>query len=616
MAKNNLSAEEQSKIIQHVTNFKQDILQATENLRNVWLELYKNYRLFKAQDKKAWQSKLWIPKTFTAIEQIASRTTAHNPKFNLKALQSSALQFYTANQAEIDETIATNKEAEINPEVVPKEMPEPKVMSSRDILEAYLLYVFTEQKLKQKIRLWDKGRLIYGTYHVKISTDVLTETRKSKKKKDDGSYEEVEEEIFKNVLPDINVVDVFDFLIHPFERSVDEAYGVIHKRDDVSLNELDDETYFNLDLISSERSSGLDLEPEELEKRNIIATNVQKKIKKDSFCLNEYWGKYSKTGKPEDEKEYIITVVDDALVIRCEENELKDPNGKPVRPFVAMHDQPVPGEYYAIGDAEPIMSLQKEMNDLRNLRQDYNNQALYPEWMVRKGSGINPFQLVHKPNNIILVDDMQSLEPVPKDLVPQSGYREEESLNQDIQETTSTTNFASPGATSAFTDTATGAAIRQEEQNTRMKLKVEYLDDAVSELGRKILLIVGHELEDNIEIPDEDNFHTVYKDAFKKMAEGFSPQVVSGSMAADTPSERRNEAIARGNIALQYAQAGVPVNLEAEYKNIMSEGFKVGDTDSLLKEAPPQGTPEGGAPLMEAPAPEQPNPELDGPPKI
>ena len=187
MAKSNLSAEQQSKIVGHVNNFKTEVNQATTSMRKVWLELYKNYRLFKARGKKDWQSKLWIPKTFTAIEQIASRTTAHNPKFNLKALQSSALQFFTANQADIDEAIAQNEASKLDPAEVPTDVPEPETMSSRDVLEAYLMYVFTEQKLKSKIRLWDKGRLIYGKYHVKISTDVLTEKRVKKEKLEDGS---------------------------------------------------------------------------------------------------------------------------------------------------------------------------------------------------------------------------------------------------------------------------------------------------------------------------------------------------------------------------------------------------------------------------------------------
>jgi hypothetical protein len=376
---------------------------------------------------------------------------------------------------------------------------------------------------------------------------------------------------------------VFDLLVHPSEESIDTAYGVIHKRDEVCIDELDEETYFNLDLI---RYSGTEanMVPEEVQKRSVIMSTGDLKINKDSFVLDEYWGKFSLTGKTKDEKEYIISVADGKLLVRFEENEVEDEKGNPVRPFVAMHDQPVPGEYYAIGEAEPIMSLQEEINQLRNTRVDFNNSVLYPEWLIRKGSGINPFQLVHKPNNIILADNLNDIQPLQKSTVPQSGYQEEEFINRDIQDTTSTTSFSQPGATSAFTDTATGAAIRQEEQNTRIKLKVEYLDDAVGELGRKILILAAEAIQDSIEIPNEDEFIKIYKDTFKKIARGFNPVVISGSMAADTPGERRNEAIARGNLALQYAQAGVPVDLKKEFLNIMKEGFGVKDEESLLGE--------------------------------
>jgi hypothetical protein len=491
---------------------------------------------------------------------------------------------FTTNQDEIDEALAVKKAVEEGDrDITPlAKMPEPKTMSSRDILEAYLLYVFTENQLKKKIRLWDKGRLIYGSYHIKLEPKILTETRKKTRTTEEGE-EETEEAIFKNILPDVNIVDVFDFLIHPDEQDVDSAYGVIHKRDNTSINELDDETYFNLDLIDSSKSRP-DMTPEELEKRQTVQDAVQAKVNKNRFTVYEYWGKYSLTGEPKDEKDYIITTVNDCIVVRFEENEVKDPRGNAIKPFVAMHDQPVPGEYYAIGEAEPIMSLQEEINNIRNTRVDFNNSVLYPEWLVRKGSGINPFQLVHKPNNIILADNLNDIQPLPHSIVPQSGYQEEEFINRDIMDTTSTTNFAQPGATSAFTDTATGASMRQSEQNTRMKLKIDYLDDAISELGRKILIFAAHYIEDSIEIPNEDDFIKIYKDTFKKIAEGFNPVVVSGSMAADTPGERRNEALARGNISLQYHGAGVPVDLTKEYLNIMKEGFNVRDEESLLGE--------------------------------
>lgn len=585
--KNPLNPAQEAAAIQHVISYKREIIDATARLRSLWLELYRNYRIFKSQDKKEWQSKLWIPKTFTVIEQIASRTTAHNPKFNLRALQASALEYFTSNQAEIDEALASEEAAAEDILMVPKPKPEPNVISSRDILDAYLTYVFTERKLKKKIRLWDKGRLTYGTYHIKIDKGIVTHKKKYERENEEtGETEEIEEEYFAGILPDIYTIDVFDFLIHPLEEDLDTAYGVIHHADEKTINEFDENTYFNLDKLKNFISStSFGDVSEKVIKDNHIAQDSAKKINKNSFSIDEYWGKFSLTGDPADEKEYIITVAGEKELIRFEENENQDPAGCYVRPFVAMHDQPVPGEYYAIGEAEPIMSLQEEVNHIRNTRVDFNNSILFPEWIVRKGSGINPFQLVHKPNNIILADDPSDLRPVEKPSIPQSGYQEEEMLNRDIQDVSATTNYAQPGATSAFTDTVTGASMRTQEQSTRMRLKIEYLDDAVAELGRKILLIAAHEIEGDIDIPNknkEDSFISVYKDSFKKMAKSFSPQVVTGSMAADTPSEKRNEAIARGNISMQYAQAGVPVNLPNEYKNIMEAGFNVKDIDSLL----------------------------------
>lgn len=610
--KNPLNPTEEQAVVAHLVRHKTEIETATKRLRSLWLELYKNYRIFKASNKKDWQSKVWVPKTFTVIETIASRTTAHNPKFTLRALQSSALEFFTSNQKEIDEAIASGKEAELDIKKVPKPMPEPKVTSAQDILEAYLTHVFTENKLKHKIRLWDKGRLTYGSYHIKIDPNIIT-TKRLRKEEDEKEEREIEEEVFKSILPNVYTIDVFDFYIHPLEENLDTAYAVGHKRDEVTINELDEDTYFNQEKVEElcGNSVMVDSVSEKLSKDTMVTQNATKKIKKDSFGLYEYWGKYSLTGNPEDEKEYIISMVDNAVVVRFEENTNEDANGNPVRPFVAMHDQPVPGEYYAIGEAEPIMSLQEELNSLRNTRGDYNNSVLYPEWVVRKNSGINPFQLVHKPNNIIQANEMSDIQSLQKSAVPQSGYQEEEIINRDIQDVSATTNYAQPGATSAFTDTVTGASMRTKEQSTRMQLKIEYLDDAVAELGRKILLIAAHNVQGDLEIPKGENeFLTIYSEAFKKMARGFSPQVVTGSMAADTPSEKRNEAIARGNISMQYAQAGVPVNLANEYKNIMESGFNVKDMDSLLGDTTAKPVLEEGA--QDPNAQQQPPPQEGG----
>lgn len=170
MAVNNLSPEQEEKVIGHVTSYARQIHDSTQRLRKTWLVLYKNYRRFRTEGKKAWQSKLWIPKTFEVIEKIAARTTAHNPRFFLKALQPSALEEFTINQDEIDEALARNKEAELDEEVTPLPVPQPLVMQSKDVFRSYLDFVWREQGLNMTIKLWDKDRLIYGSSHVKIES--------------------------------------------------------------------------------------------------------------------------------------------------------------------------------------------------------------------------------------------------------------------------------------------------------------------------------------------------------------------------------------------------------------------------------------------------------------
>jgi len=97
----------------------------------------------------------------------------------------------------------------------------------------------------------------------------------------------------------------------------------------------------------------------------------------------------------------------------------------------------------------------------------------------------------------------------------------------------------------------------------------------------------------SVEEDGEQTFLGIYKDHFKKMAPLFRPVVVSGSTSADTPTEKRNDAIAKGNIAQTFAAAGVPVDLKFFFEDIMRDGFNITQTEQLFTQpdAAPGGLP-------------------------
>lgn len=110
----------------------------------------------------------------------------------------------------------------------------------------------------------------------------------------------------------------------------------------------------------------------------------------------------------------------------------------------------------------------------------------------------------------------------------------------------------------------------------------------MSRLGYKLLQEAYDNMEWNIRVKKKDwsGFREVNKEAFKNALSKYDIRIEAWSSSFDSVEQRRDDAIARMNLALQVAQAGVPVDLKSAYENVMST-FEWVDTTKLFVQQMP-----------------------------
>jgi hypothetical protein len=332
---------------------------------------------------------------------------------------------------------------------------------------------------------------------------------------------------------------------------------------------------------------------------------------------------------PEDEAEYVITAVwqdgNFVDIIRLEEN----PYG--FRPFVKFDDHVVQGEFYSVGEVEPLEGLQIEYNNLRNARIDFNNAVNYPEWMYNLNAGINPSSLVHRPNNMIGVElpigtDINTvLRTVEKPVQPQSSYAEESQLNRDFQTLSQTVDYTDRGGAQGFASTATGVASRDAERTQQINNVVRHLESSISKIGNMWLQLADHFVDDEITIrrertmddvereteevgeenvaPLEDvkeKFTKISGEIFKDIVENYTVKVEAGSTTAYSAIGKAQDAVNIGNTAAQFAQMGVPIDTTKIFLDILKDSYHKSNAESYIKQPEqPPGMPGMGQPPQE-----------------
>lgn len=573
----------------------------SSRLKDKWIDWYKMYRVFENQEKLPGQSNIFIPKIFEIIEKKGPAVVANDPKFLVRPRTNTANSY---------------------------------IGSIRDTLGFW----WDEDNMRGKLELWIKESLIYGVGLAKV--DWYQETRWEKRtevKVDEKTLEVTEVPIEEEVLiferPTLNLRSIFDIKVDPRVESFQDGVGIIDIIKDLRWADLiENEDYDFSDLkgiepkqLTDDRyADEHDREMDEDKGVNALIGEIDE----NRITIAEFWGLFSKTEDAKDEKEYIITTVmvdgKPTYVIRVEENRLD------FRPFVKIDDRKMRGEFYSIGEVEPLEGVQIEYNNLRNSRIDFNNSINYPEWIYNKNANINPAHLIHRPNNIIPVDlplgsDIRSvLRPVDKPVQPVSGYNEEAQMNRDFQTISQTIDFTDRGGSQGFTNTATGIKSRDIQVGLQAGNIIKHLEDAISEVGKMWLVLAEKFAEDELmirrkreeidmemsnisleEIPEK--FTKIDKSVLKEAIYNYTVRVEAGSTTSYTTQGRAQDAVNVANTAAQFAALGVRINLEKVFKDILRDSFFKSNPEEYIMAPQPQqmlspgmegqqgeGTPTGG----------------------
>jgi len=396
-------------------------------------EYYKQYRSYVAEtDKTTNRSNLFIPYTYHIIETVV-------PKLILSVFTSRPY-------------------VKTMPLGLPSELREKRAEKMNKLLD----YQF-----QQKIHLMPictdvfKTAAIYGTAVTKQSWDfrerevIKRRNRVVNGAPIEGLYDDVLVKSVTNDDPKVTLIPLLDFFFDPACTSIEDSRYDIHRYWE-DLNELQEkkdqapDLYKNIDKLDEKDEVGATSE-DMLASIGISAG----KNKRKGIEIWEYWT-----------DGWVVKVANKDMVIYSARN----PYFHMKKPFARWVDNPVPGEFYGIGEVEAIKVLQEELNTTRNQRIDNVSFVLNKMWKILRGANVDTTQLVSRPAGFIEVDELNDIEEVTFEDVTQSAYQEEAVIKADMDRTTGV-NDTERGTQTSRRETATTMSILANAGNERFKLK-------------------------------------------------------------------------------------------------------------------------------------------------
>lgn len=440
--------------------------------------------------------------------------------------------------------------------------------------------IFDKYNLLEWTRLWAKGMVNYWVWFAKVVTKY--EISRSIEKVDeteiiiDNGVEvevPVKEKIKEKVASQYSIIEPVswtDLYYDPRYVQFQDMPAVIEVVGWVRLSEIKkNKDYINVDKL--EDISKLDRNSwsykEDVQQIVWLTMTGTPIVDKNNLNLKEYYWLWDRKDNG-DERLYKISVVNDMLCIGIE--EITNIPYEQIRCFEDTETN------FSTWFLETILGLQQEMNYKKNAASEYINHALNRSYIRSPNSWINPKKLISKPNNIIptnkTVDDaMKNLQELPHRQLDASYFQEQNDFERQIQWQTFTIDTNNSQNQQGLTNTATGMRIKFFESNVVIDEVRKHYEKGLENIAYKLLTEIAENMDENITIKAlwDDSFREINQEAIKNSLEKFEIKVEAGSSSYDSIENRRDEAIAKGNIALQYAWAGVPVNLEEVFKDTL-----------------------------------------------
>jgi len=526
-----------------------------------FVEYYKLYRSYiDEKDKREHGANLFIPYTFHVIETVTPKV--------------------------VNSLFSTRPYVQTIPLGVDNKTREQRSEKMNKLLD----YQF-QQKIKLVPKITDviKTALMYGTAITKQGwkfkkKNIITKKPKKVLNIELPIYTEVMEEVVVNDEPMIQNIPITDFFFDPAGTDIDDCRYCIHRyyEDLHVLKEKQQKGFFkNVDKLDKDTTYIGDSETDMLTHIGLSNTENRKK----GVEILDYWT-----------DDWRVIVANRSVVIYSGRN----PYYHMKKPFARWIDTPVPNEFYGIGEIEPIVHLQQELNTTRNQRIDNVSLIINKMYSIIKGSGIDPNQLISRPGGFIEVDSHDDIQELKFQDVTKSSYQEESVIKNDIDRTLGVYDTAR-GSSPERRETATTMSILADASADRFKIKTLQIENGgFHEMINQIIRLNQQFIDRPVEINIVGDDRQVITDKVtpEEIAGEYDIVAVGSSMESLANKEiRRNQLIQLYNII-----AGNPMINEREFLRRLLESFEMRNIDELIAQPQiPQGNPQGSNSLEQLP---------------
>jgi hypothetical protein len=467
-------------------NWAQSAFQAASAARQPFEDrftrFYKLYRSYVTRRKGDWHSKVFIPLSFWVVETITPRLVAGLPKMlclpvgpedSEPAKTMEMLLEYAQTESSLEvELVEAYKSALIYGTGILKIFHEEDVRY-RGVTETAMqpvMEVRAEPVMDPEtgMPLLDPdNNPVMETAEVPVMDPETGEPMQEPVLDDDGEplTRRRREPYVVYDGPKASWVSNFDFWVAPGATTISDARYVIHK----SL--VDWETF------EKGMKAGVYRLPEGVEPENLWTSedNAQEKLLAEIGLqgqseatdparrvleLLEFWT----NGR-------ILTLANRSIIVRVQEN----PFDHGEKPFVRIVDHLVPGEFWGIGEIEPLEGLQDLRNAQTNLRIDNLKLVLNKMFAVDVSKLVDQRDLISRPGGAIRTsgdaDPRSVLFPLEFGDVTPNAYRETEETDRVVEKVSAVTAYQTGTDSPSLADTATAVASIQEAGSTRFTHK-------------------------------------------------------------------------------------------------------------------------------------------------
>lgn len=553
----------QDRIVQHVTKTKNSYKSFNSARKQQLVEIYNAVASFEGEKRAEWASALKVNFAHQIENLIVARLTARSPKFVVSlrsSVQSIVDRYYPIK--DLDEDATEEEQMRYAQKLEERARFEQEVSQWAGAVQDYLNFAFKEYGFKRKFRLAAKALVRYGNVYggVNYRTDYFSKKRKGK----------VEKKLWREY-PDVDIISFSEMYLDPRYLQTADSPAVIRSHENVRLAELHQtEGLINLDKIKC-----LNSETANTYKQEMYSIRIQTNIGEDTkqfknLVVDKYQGYFRKDeNDPSSECLYEFWVVNNLVLVKMEEI-----------PRITIHSASCfedVEQHYSVGYVEPMLGLEREYNFKMNSAIEYINQQLNRSWYWDPNSGVNPKSLASLgPGSVIIAQKgMEAAQNGVRELqynqIPQAYFANNNEVRRDIQTVTHTVDTTAPSQAQGFTNTATAVRARFFESNTVYADTLKHLEEFWVEIAYDIADSIAENAKSDVIIKNlgKNKFKWAKPEIFDDAPIRYAIDIEVGSSSFDSVEGRREESLAQWTLAKDAAAAGIQVDLEKVYKNIL-----------------------------------------------